>query len=194
MLLRLLRRELAARRRSPNSETGDSVRVGRDINEEDLTLPSLSPGSLSKNKDCRRESWDCERILLIWPACDRGVGHSFGLLDLVDEVLRSPCARSNSAARRACAKDDGPSNDPVKNPSSCAGVVCEMTSGNLRSLSHRLIDTVLNNYREFHTNTLRVLNNSSVAKNSIDFRLGCSLAVCTQQCKSLLLIQSVRAW
>src|ERR1700712_4107396 len=60
MMLRRLRwRELAARRRSPNSETGDSVLIGRDMIDEERTLPSLSPpASLSKNSDWRRESWD----------------------------------------------------------------------------------------------------------------------------------------
>src|SRR5271155_5537621 len=42
MLRRFLWRELAARLKSPNSDTGDSVRGGREIRDEDRTLPSLS--------------------------------------------------------------------------------------------------------------------------------------------------------
>ena len=65
ILRRCLCRELAALRRSPNSETGESVRGGgRDISEEDLTLPSLSPASLSKNNDCRREPCGWETKLM----------------------------------------------------------------------------------------------------------------------------------
>jgi hypothetical protein len=67
---------------------GDSVRKAcLEANEDDLKLPSLvSPASLSNIiMDCRRES------LLVWPVkalsvprLERGVGHSLGLLDLVD--------------------------------------------------------------------------------------------------------------
>src|SRR5437868_228719 len=57
MMLRRCLRSLAARLKSPNSETGDSVRgAPRDTREEDLMLPSLSLLSLSKRSDPRRES------------------------------------------------------------------------------------------------------------------------------------------
>lgn len=50
MMLRRCRcLELAARRKSPNSEIGDSVLGTRDMIEDDRTLASLSaPASLSK--------------------------------------------------------------------------------------------------------------------------------------------------
>jgi hypothetical protein len=51
--------ELACLLRSPNSEIGESVRGGgREATEEDLILPSLSPASLSKMSDSRRD-WLC---------------------------------------------------------------------------------------------------------------------------------------
>jgi hypothetical protein len=68
-----------------------------------------------------------------------------------------------------------------------------MAGCNLRRFSHRFIDTVLNNYREFHPNTLRVLDNSPVAKDSFNFRLGCSLTIGAKQCEALLLVQGVCA-
>ncbi len=60
--------------------------------------------------------------MLCGPVWDRGVGHSLGLLDrverAVEDVRRPNTLRPISASRKAAANDEGPSNDPEKNPSS----------------------------------------------------------------------------
>jgi hypothetical protein len=54
-----------------------------------------------------------------------------------------------------------------------------MACSNPSSLSHSFIDAILDNDRKLHADTLGILDDSAVAKNSFDFRFGCYFAVCT---------------
>jgi len=66
---------------------GESVRGGGlEATEEDLMLPSLSPVSLSKSIDPRRDCACPVKLLRAAARWDRGVGHSLGLLDLVEST------------------------------------------------------------------------------------------------------------
>ncbi len=80
-LLRCRSRELVVLLK-PCSEAGDSVLLALD-KIEDGKLLSLSPASLSRKTDERLFVCDWPRIPL-FPACDRGVGHSIGLLETVE--------------------------------------------------------------------------------------------------------------
>ena len=82
------------------SDDGESVRIARWRAEESTLLSLLSPASISASEVPRRDDWD----VLSKPAallCDRGVGHSIGLLDSVDTAvdrdLASPGDGCNSS-------------------------------------------------------------------------------------------------
>jgi hypothetical protein len=79
---------LAARLRSPNSDIGDSVLGAlREATDDDRKLPSPSANSASYRSDdpllaCLERAAGIEPLSTV----DRGVGHSLGLLDLVDAM------------------------------------------------------------------------------------------------------------
>ena len=73
--------------------SGDSV-LRYPKSAERVMLVSLSAASLSHNMDARLLN-DSDRLSGLPKALERGVGHSMGLLDLVDDTAADDCRRSN---------------------------------------------------------------------------------------------------
>jgi hypothetical protein len=100
-------------------------------------LLSLSPASLPKKRDSRRES----RIgpaLPKPPMLEIGVGHSLGLLDWMDSIKElgrvRPPPPAMATSCRAAANADGPSKDPSRVVSSAAGLASSSSSSSVESL------------------------------------------------------------
>jgi hypothetical protein len=69
-----------------------------------------------------------------------------------------------------------------------------MTGSDPSRFPYSFVNAVLYEHKEFHSDSLRILDDSSMTKNGIHLCLSSFLAIRAKSSQALLLFKSIRTW